>query len=212
MAKLEAVLDANITPFQRKLEEAKEKAKEFGEGTADVGKDLFKSLTGFDIGKALGIGGAIYAANRLGDALIDAAKEGYEAFSKYQEAVLRFKYTVPVGIGGGAAAGGRAEEAVEAATQKAGIFSAEQMRSASQYLMMASKELRERPDKLNDMLDTLKAFAIKTSTTPEQIAESYRRLVVGIKEEGSPAVGKFFKATPGLEEETEKLRDAHAQA
>jgi hypothetical protein len=212
MAKLEAVLDADITPFQRKLEQAKEKAKEFGEGTADVGNDLFKSLTGFDIGKALGIAGATYAAIKLGDALIDAAKEGYKAFQQYQDAVLRFKYTLPTPIGGGAAAGGRAEEAVEAATAKAGIYSAEQMRNAALYLSEASKEFRESPERLNEMLDTLKAFAIKTSTTPEQIAESYRRLVVGIKEEGSPAVGKFFKSTPGLEAETEKLRDAHAEA
>jgi len=212
MAKLEATLDANITPFQRALDAAKEKAKEFGEGTADVGKDLFKSLSGFDLSKALGIGGAIYAAGKLGDALIDAAKKGYAAFAEYQEAVLRFKYSIPTGVGEGAGAARRAEEAVEMAAGKAGIFSEKQMESAAQYLMMASKELRESPEKLNDMLDTLKAFAIKTSTTPEQIAESYRRLVVGIKEEGSPAVGKFFKATPGLEEETEKLRDAHAQA
>src|SRR5258708_28723030 len=119
MAKLEAALGLDITPFQRKLEEAKEKAKKFGEGTADVGNDLFKSLSGFDIGKALGIGGAIYAAAKLGDALIDAAKEGYKAFQQYQDAVLKFKYTLPTVPGGGAAAGGRAAEAIEAATAKA---------------------------------------------------------------------------------------------
>jgi hypothetical protein len=212
MAKLEAVLDANITPFQKALDKAAARAREFGEGMGDVGESLVKSFTGLDLSKLMGIGAATYAAEKLGEALVDAAKEGYAAFQKYQEAVLRFKFTIPVGVAGGAAAGERAEEAVEAATRKAGIFSAEQMQNAAQYLMQASKELRESPEKLNDMLDTLKAFAIKTSTTPEQIAESYRRLVVGIKEEGSPAVGKFFKATPGLEEETEKLRDAHAQA
>jgi hypothetical protein len=212
MAKLEAVLDANITPFERALKKASEKAREFGEGMGGVGESVVKGFSGLDLGKLMGIGAATYAAEKFGEALVDAAKEGYRAFEQYQEAVLRFKYTIPLGAAGGAGAEERAVEAVETARSKAGIFSAEAMENASQYLMQASKELRESPEKLNEMLDTLKAFAIKTSTTPEQIAESYRRLVVGIKEEGSPAVGKFFKATPGLEEETEKLRDAHAQA
>jgi hypothetical protein len=212
MAKLEAVLDVDTSPFQKKLAQAAEKAREFGKGTAEVGNDLVKTLSGFDIGKILGIGGATYAATKLGDALVDAAKKGLEAFEAYERAVLRFKYVLPIGPGGGAAAGGRAEEIATMAGAKSGLYSAEQMRSAALYLAEASKELRESPEKLNDMLDTLKAFALKTASTPEQIAEAYRRLVVGIKEEGGMAVGRFFKSTPGMEAEVEKLRDAHAEA
>jgi hypothetical protein len=69
-AKLEAVLEANITPFQQQLE----KARKFAEGTGDVTKDLFKELSGFDLGKALGIAGATYAATKLGEALIVGAR------------------------------------------------------------------------------------------------------------------------------------------
>ena len=158
------------------------------------------------------IGVAIYAAQKLGDALVAAARKGLEAFEAYERAVLRFKYVLPAGPGGGAAAGGRAEEIATIAGAKSGLYSAEQMRTAALYLAEASRELRESPEKLSDMLDTLKAFAIKTASTPEQIAEAYRRLVVGIKEEGGMAVGRFFKTTPGMEAEVEKLRDAHAEA
>src|SRR5258708_27725833 len=86
------------------------------------------------------------------------------------------------------------------------------MRNAALYLAEASKEFRESPDKLAEMLESIKALGIKTGGSPEAIAESYRRLMVGIKEEGSPAAGKFFKSTSGLEAETEKMRDAHAEA
>jgi hypothetical protein len=212
MAKLEAVIDANITPFEKALKKATEKAREFGEGMGGVGEEIVKGFSGLDLGKLMGIGAATYAATKFGEALVDAAKEGYRAFQQYQEAVLRFKYTIPTGAAGGAAAGERAEAAVEEARAKAGIFSAEAMENAAQALMQGSKEFRESQEKLGAMLDVIKALAIKTGGSPEAIAESYRRLVVGIKEEGGPAVGKFFKATPGLEEETEKLRDAHAQA
>jgi hypothetical protein len=212
MAKLEAVLDIDINPFQRELEKAGEKAKEFGQKAAGIGNDLFKSLSGIDIAGALKIGVAVYAAKQLANALVDAAKQGYAAFQAYQDAVLRFKYTLPTPASGGAGAEAQAAQVVKIAGGKSGLFSGEQMRAAALYLVEASKELRESPEKLSEMLDTLKAFAIKTSTTPEEIAESYRRLVVGIKEEGGPAVGKFFKSTPGLEAETEKLRDAHAEA
>jgi hypothetical protein len=210
MAKLEAVLDANITPFQRALDKATEKAREFGEGTADVGKDLFKSLSGLDLSKLLGIGAATYAAGKLGEALIDAAKEGYKAFSEYQDAVLRFKFTLPTRPGEGAFAAGRAAETAEIA--RGGIFGEKEMQAAALALLQASDELRKSPEKLAAMMESFKSLAVKTGGSPAEIAESYRRLVVGIKEEGSAAVGKFFKATPGLEEETEKLRDAHAQA
>jgi hypothetical protein len=210
MAKLEAVLDANITPFQKALDKAAEKAREFGEGTADVGKDLFKSLSGLDLSKLLGIGAATYAATKFGEALVDAAKEGYRAFSEYQDAVLRFKFTLPTRPGEGAFAGGRAAETAEIA--KGGIFPEKEMQAAALALLQASDELRKSPEKLAAMMESFKSLAIKTGGSPAEIAESYRRLVVGIKEEGSAAVGKFFKGTPGLEEETEKLRDAHAQA
>jgi len=127
-------------------------------------------------------------------------------------AVLRFKYTLPTPAGGGAAATGAAQAIALMAGSKSSIYSADQMRTAALYLSEASKEFRESPGKLAEMLDSVKALALKTGGSPESIAESYRRLVVGIKEEGSPAVGKFFKSTPGLEAETEKLRDAHAEA
>jgi hypothetical protein len=210
MAKLEAVLDANISPFQKALDKAAEKAREFGESTADVGKDLFRSLSGLDLSKLLGIGAATYAATKFGEALVDAAKEGYRAFSEYQEAVLRFKFTLPTRPGEGAFAAGRAAETAEIA--RGGIFPEKEMQAAALALLQASEELRKSPEKLAAMMETFKSLAIKTGGSPAEIAESYRRLVVGIKEEGSAAVGKFFKATPGLEEQTEALRDAHAQA
>src|SRR6202051_392023 len=99
MAKIEAIFTADSARLEKAFHEVKEKAQEVGKQIGEVGADLGKSLTGLDIGKLLGIGGAVYAATKLGDALIDAAKEGYKAFQDYQEAVLKFKYNLPSSAG-----------------------------------------------------------------------------------------------------------------
>jgi hypothetical protein len=209
MAEIKALFTADIHLLEKAFKEAAEKAKELGKQIGEVGNDLGKGVTGFDIGKALGIGGAVYAAGKLGDALIDAAKEGYKAFQQYQDAVLKFKYNLPSSAGTLEQRQKLGEETAEATESKVGQggFNFQQLSNASLSLMEASKEFRESPEKLNSMIDTVIALAIKSGNSPEAITESYRKLVVSIKEEGGKAVGKFFKSTPGLEEQAEGVRD-----
>src|ERR1700722_16650352 len=211
MAKLKVEVGADISPLQQAFMKVQTETRKVAKEMREVGSDIGKGVTGFDMTKALGIGGAVYAAGKLGEALIDAAKEGYKAFEQYQQAVLKFKYNLPSSVGTPEERGRLGAEVAEHSSKAAGVFTEEQLNAASLSLMEASKELRESPEKLYAMLDTIQALAIKTGRVPEEIAESLRRLNVGMKEEGGAAVGKFFKSTPGLEDETEKLRDKHAE-
>ena len=161
--------------------------------------------------KILGVGGAIYAAGKLQEALVDAAKEGYKAFQVYQDAVLKFKYNLPSAAGSLEERGQMGKEMAETAESKVGIFSFTQLAAAGTALEQVAGELKASPQKINDLVDTMMALAIKSGTTPDVIAENFRKLVVQIKEEGGAAVGKFFKATPGMEDEAGKLRAAHAK-
>jgi hypothetical protein len=210
MAKLEALLTADINPFESKLKEAAEKAKEFGEGVREVGNDLFKGLSGFDIGAAIGIAGAITAAKTLGDALVDAVKEGYAEFQKFEAAVLRIKYALPAGAGRGA----EAKEIAETAESKAGLFSAEQMLNAARIMMQASAKFAESPEKLNAVLDTIKDIAFAEGSTVESVAESYKNLLVGAKEggaAGSRAIGSFLQANPALLAQAREYRETYTR-
>src|SRR5271165_5776500 len=96
---IKGVVSVDISPLEKSFAEAKKKAKELGKQIGEVGNDLGKGVTGFDLTKALGIGGAVYAAGKLQEALVDAAKEGYRAFQQYQDAVLKFKYNAPSSAG-----------------------------------------------------------------------------------------------------------------
>lgn len=210
MAEVKVVITGDTHPLEAALAQAKEKAKKLGEGLGEIGSDIAKGLTGFDLSKLLGIGAVIYAATKLGEALIDAAKEGYKAFQQYQEAVLRFKYTLPASSGTPEQRTQKAGEIADMVDEKDGIFSFKQMSDAAQSLMQSSKELASSTPKLGEMLDKVTALAIKTGGDPASIAEGYRKLSIGLKEEGGGAAGKFMKSTPGLEEETLKLRDQDA--
>jgi hypothetical protein len=210
MANLPVKISADTKPLEQAFAKISDRAKELGKQFGEVGNDLGKGLTGFDVGKAMGIGGAVYAAGKLGEALVDAAKEGYAAFQKYQDAVLKFKYNAPSSMGTLEERGKMGKEMAETAESKVGIFSFQQLSAAGTALLQVAGELEASPEKINSLVDTMQALAIKTGATPDVIAENFRKLVVNIKEEGGAAVGKFFKATPGLEDEAGKLRSQHA--
>ncbi len=211
MAEIKVHFSADASALERKFEEIKHHAKEVGEQLGEVGTDLGKSLTGVNFEKLLGIGGAVYAATKLGDALIDAAKEGYKAFQEFQNAVLKFKYNAPSSMGTLEERGKLGTEMAETAESKMGLFSFKQLSDAGIALEEVAGELKLSPEKINELVDTMQALALKTGSSPDTIAETFRKLVVSIKEEGSAAIGKFFKATPGLEEEAGKLRTERAE-
>jgi hypothetical protein len=209
-AEVKGVVTVDIHPLERAFEEAKKKAKELGEQIGEVGNDLGKGVTGFDIGKALGIGGAVYAAGKLGDALIDAAKEGYEAFQKYADAVNRFKYQ---GVGTSEERGAQARETAETVEGLVGKFNFDQLAAAASTLKEASQELNESPEKLKEMLSSINTLGTLTGQDPGAIAESYRKASLGMKEAGGggSAASKFMKSTEGLEEPARALQAQRAQ-
>jgi hypothetical protein len=210
MAKLEAVVSADVTPFEKGLAQAAERAKEFSEKLGDVGKDLLKSLSGINIGEAMGIGVGVYTAKQLGEALIDSAREGLKEFQKFQDAVLSFKYTLPSAAGDLAEREKLAKEEAEAAEKRVGAFNFEEQMAAAQALMQASRVYGENVEKTNEMVKSLTALAIITRSTPAAEAENLRRALVSRREDSGEALGRFFKRTPGLEEQARLLRDQEA--
>src|ERR1700752_3370321 len=158
-AKLEAVVTADITPFDKELKKAADQAKDFGKELGKISSDFIKGFSGFDLSAALGIAGSIVGLTALKDgvekfasAAVNAARQGYEAFEKFERSILQLKYALPSTIPEAA----RAREAREIGAMaggKAGLFSGEEMRAAARLMMQASTKFAESPEKLNHVLD-----------------------------------------------------------
>ena len=104
-AKLEAVVTADITPFDKELKKAADQAKDFGKELGNISSDFLKSFSGFDLSAALGIAGSIVGLSALKDgvekfasAAVNAAKQGYEAFERFERSILQLKYALPSSI------------------------------------------------------------------------------------------------------------------
>ena len=88
MAHLKAEVDANITPFQKKLKEASEKAREFAKEAGKTLNDVGKETGMGGLTKMLGLAGGTVAVTAFGVALVEAIKGGLEEAGKFETQVF----------------------------------------------------------------------------------------------------------------------------
>lgn len=198
MARLEAEVTANINPFERALSQAAHKAKEFAEGTKDVGKDIFKEVTGPNISKMLGLAGLGAAATAFGVTLVDTAKESLNAFGHMETQILRLKYNLQDPR--------TAKEVHEWIEQLAlGEDQVDKLHDAFVSLSESGLSL----DKSKEVLQDLQAVALKSGTSVDELAEAFRKAKAGGLDAGEGA-SRLLKSLPGLSLEIEKAKNAQA--
>jgi hypothetical protein len=188
MAKIEAVLEANIGPFQKALQHATESAHKFGESVSEIGTDIGKNLTGIDIGKLLGIGGAAFAVTELSAKLLDVVKESMAAFAEHETQVLSLKLNIK------GATDAMAEGMLDTLESMAGVGG-----SVAQ-LVSAFRSLKDAGLSDSDALSTIKDLQneyIKTGVTVDDYAESLRKAQAGGAEQGE-GLSKLLKSIPDL--------------
>jgi hypothetical protein len=194
MAKLEAEVTANIGPFEKALSQAAQKAKEFAAQTKDVGKDIFKETAGGGAFKMVGLGGAAAAATAFGVAVVEASKEGLQAFGKMEQQVLQLKYNLKDPS--------VAREVHDWIKQIAlGTDDVDKLQAAFVSLSESGLGLEES----KQMLQDLQAVALKSGSSVDELAEAFRRAKEGGLDAGEGA-SRLLKALPGLSREIEKQK------
>jgi hypothetical protein len=187
-AKIEAVIEANIGPFQKALKEATEGAHKFGEAVSEVGTGVGKNLVGIDVGKLLGFAGAIAAADILSEKLIEVAKEGLGAFAEHETQVLSLKLNIK------GATDEIAEGMLDTLESMAGVGgTTAQLVSAFRSLKQAGLGDAQALATIKD----LQNYYIQTTVAVDDYAESLRKAQAG-GAEGGEGLSKLLKTMPNV--------------
>jgi hypothetical protein len=201
MAHVKAEVDANITPFQKRLREALESAKEFGKKTKEVGVDIGKE-TGFGkLGTMLGLGGAAASVTAFGVAIVEAIKGGVEEAAKFQtEAFEMGTVLKDMDLG---------KEMTEWAENTASAVgnATDRVQALKSLLQSGLATPEDAEDRFRQFADII-AGAGGNMT---ELAEGFRKMSIGQGEEKTAGMQRIMKGSGAIEQMVRDDKAAYEQ-
>ena len=189
MAHIKAEVDADITPLEKKLRQAAEKARDFSKEAGKSLNEIGKSAGLGDLGKLLGLGGAAASVTAFGATIVEVIKTAVEEAGKFQTSAFEMGYALKdMDLG--------TEMTEWAEKTDTAVGTAEDRINALKSLMQSGLS----PEAAEEQFKSFADMIAGAGGNMADLAEGFRHMRLGQGEEKTSGMQRLMRGSGAMEE------------